>query len=79
MDAGNKRLTPHESDRAWRIAVAFQRTVDLFDGNAETARCWFNTPSIALGGHSPIEYLDTEAGASEIHDLIGRLEHGVII
>jgi uncharacterized protein (DUF2384 family) len=30
-----------------------------------------------LGGKTPLEYADTEPGAREVEDLLGRLEHGV--
>lgn len=71
------RLSPQESDRLYRIAVAYRRALALFEGNEEGARQWFTQPAKALGGESPFEYLDTEAGADEVRDLIGRLEHGV--
>ncbi len=42
------------------------------------ARQWLEQSAKALGGRTPMEYLETEAGANEVEDLIGRLEHGVI-
>ncbi len=73
-----KRLTPHESDRVYRIATVFRAAVQLFEGDPAAARNWLNEPAKALGGNTPLEHLDTEAGAAEIQDLIGRIEYGVI-
>ncbi len=76
--AANKRLSPQESDRVYRIAAAYLSALRLFEGDADAARRWFTEPAKALGGNTPLEHLDTEAGADEVQDLIGRLEHGVI-
>lgn len=73
-----KRLTPHESDRVYRIATVFRAAVQLFEGDPGAARRWLSEPAKSLGGNSPLEHIDTEAGADEVQDLIGRIEHGVI-
>ena len=73
-----KRLTPQESDRVYRVAMTYRAALQLFEGNAEAARHWLNEPAKALGGNTPLQHLDTEAGADEVRDLIGRLEQGVI-
>jgi uncharacterized protein (DUF2384 family) len=31
----------------------------------------------ALGGRSPLDFAQTEPGAREVENVIGRLEHGV--
>ena len=74
----SKRLSPEESDRLYRVASAYQRALQLFEGDRKAAQHWLNEPAKALGGISPIEYLDTEAGAEAIQDLILRLEHGIV-
>ncbi|MBW2368100.1 MAG: DUF2384 domain-containing protein [Deltaproteobacteria bacterium] len=66
-----------ESERIYRAARLFDRTLALFDGDIDQARSWFNTSKKALGGKTPMEFADTELGAQEVLDLIGRLEHGV--
>lgn len=73
-----KRLTPQESDRVYRVASVYRAALQLFEGDADAARHWLIEPAKALGGHPPLQHLDTEAGADEVQDLIGRLEHGVI-
>lgn len=73
-----KRLTPQESDRVYRVATAYRSACQLFEGDSEAARRWLTEPAKALGGNTPLQHLDTEAGADEVQDLIGRLEQGVI-
>jgi len=73
-----KRLSPNESDRVYRIAKAYQSAVKLFEGDQVAAKHWLNEPAKALGGNTPLEHLDTEAGSDEVRDLIGRIEQGVI-
>ena len=74
----SKRLSPEESDRAYRVASAYRAALQLFEGEKAAAVDWLKQPAKALGGATPLSYLDTEAGAEAVHDLIGRIEHGVI-
>jgi len=71
------RLQPEESERLLRVSGVFERAVDLFEGDADSARRWLLTPSKELDNHSPLEFARTEIGARDVEDLIGRLEHGV--
>jgi len=71
------RLNSDESDRLVRLSMLFDEATDLFEGGRERASQWFLSPKRALGGKSPIEYADTEPGAQEVRDLMGRIEHGV--
>lgn len=75
--APEARLSADESDRLYRIVSTFQDAVALFEGDTGAAADWLKEPAKALGGVAPIELLDTVAGAAEVRDLIGRLEHGV--
>jgi len=70
------RLQLAESERVFRLATLFDKAVEVL-GDTDRARQWFKTPLKALGGKSPLEYSDTEIGAREVEDLLGRLEHGV--
>lgn len=69
-------LNVPESERLFRISALFQRALEVL-GESQEARNWFTEPKKALGGHSPLEYADTEIGAREVEDLLGRIEHGV--
>lgn len=70
-------LSAEESDRVYRLAEAYRNSLQLFEGDVDSARRWLVEPAKALGGVSPLQRLDTEAGAGQVRDLIGRLEHGV--
>ena len=71
------KLTRQESERLLRVARLYDKAAELCDGDAAAATAWLSAPSRALGGHSPLEMAETEIGAREVEDLIGRLEHGV--
>jgi putative toxin-antitoxin system antitoxin component (TIGR02293 family) len=70
------KLKADESDRIVRIARLRDRTVDVFEDDQQANR-WLKTPLRALGGHSPLEYAESELGAQEVLNLLGRIEHGV--
>ncbi len=70
-------LSSAESDRVYRVAAAYRQALQLFEDDAEAARGWLSEPAKALSGTPPLQHLDTEAGAAEVRDLVGRLEHGV--
>lgn len=70
------RLRTDESERLLRIGVLFDRTEQVLGGDDE-ARRWLKAGKKALGGRSPLEFADTEPGAREVQDLLGRIEHGV--
>ena len=40
-------------------------------------RRWLTSRQFGLGGAVPLEYAETEVGAREVEDLLGRIEHGV--
>lgn len=67
---------PDESERILRLGRLFQRAMVVL-GSAEEARVWFRAPQHAFGGIAPLDYADTELGAREVENLLGRLEHGV--
>ena len=65
-----------ESERILRVASLFHAALEVFE-DIEKARQWFLTGKKALGGYSPLEFCDTEPGAEEVRNLLGRIEHGV--
>lgn len=70
-------LDTGHGDRVLRFARLFRLAVGLYDGDESAARTWLTTPARALDGQTPLDYAETEAGAREVENLIGRLEHGV--
>ena len=69
-------LTPAEGEHVLRLAGLLERAAQVFDGEADGAD-WLRAPNLALGGDTPLALADTELGAREVDDLLGRLEHGV--
>ena len=70
------KLDPAESDRVVRFARLMGKAVEVFESK-ESARRWLNTPQVGLGGAVPLDYAETEVGAREVEDLLGRIEYGV--
>jgi len=71
------RLNPAQGDRLYRLArmIAFAEAV-LED--PERAHRWLQEPQRGLGNRRPIDLLQSEAGAREVEDLLGRIEYGVL-
>ena len=70
------RLAPAESDRVMRYARLLGKAVEVM-GNEEAGREWLTRPAYGLGGVTPLDYAETEAGAREVENLLGRIEYGV--
>jgi putative toxin-antitoxin system antitoxin component (TIGR02293 family) len=70
------RLTPAESDRTVRLARVYANAVEMI-GDEEKAVEWLRTPNRALGGKRPLDQLDTDVGAREVEDILGRIAYGV--
>lgn len=77
--AKKQPLDRDHSDRLMRYARLYWLAVDFFDGDVQAARDWLASPARSLSGRSPLEFAETEMGAREVEDLIGRLEHGVYV
>lgn len=71
-----QKLKPTASERLFRVSALFQRALEVLGGRDE-ARRWFMTSKLALGGKTPFEFSETEVGAREVEDLLGRIEYGV--
>lgn len=70
-----QRLRRDESDRLFRLVrIATQATEVL---GTENAKRWLHTPNRGLGGHRPLALLDTDLGARQVEEVLGRIEHGV--
>ena len=70
------RLDQAESDRVVRFARLMGKAVEVMESE-ENARQWLTAPQFGLGGAVPLEYAETEVGAREVEDLLGRIEYGV--
>lgn len=72
----SRRLDAQESDRLLRYARLYARAENVL-GDAEAACGWLKQPARALGYTTPLHFAETEAGAREVENLLGRIEHGV--
>lgn len=70
------RLDVAESDRVVRFARLLGKAVSVLE-SIEDARRWLRSPQVGLGGSIPLEYAETEVGAREVENLLGRIEYGV--
>ena len=70
------KLDPAESERVVRFAKLMGKAVEVMESEAD-ARQWLSSPQFGLGGAVPLEYAETEVGAREVEDLLGRIEYGV--
>lgn len=70
------RLRTDESERVLRIARVYDKALDVLE-NEEAVENWLKKPARGLGYKIPLEYADTELGAQEVINLLGRIEHGV--
>jgi putative toxin-antitoxin system antitoxin component (TIGR02293 family) len=70
------RLSPEESDKVVRLSRLLQHATSVF-GDVEKARAWLKHPQYGLGGAVPLEYAQTEVGAREVDDLLGRIDYSV--
>ena len=73
---GKELFSPQVSDRVLQIATLYQQGIDLF-GSPEVFKEWMNSAILALGSKKPIAYMDNGTGIAIIHDLLGRIEHGI--
>ena len=70
------KLDVTESDRVVRYARLMGLATQVLE-SPENARLWLSAPKVGLGGAIPLEYAETEFGAREVEDLLGRIEYGV--
>ena len=71
------RLAGYESDRLYRLA-RIAALADEFLGGRQRAIEWLKRPNRALGGIAPIEAIDTEPGARQVENILGRIGYGGI-
>jgi len=70
------RLETSESERIVRFARLFGLCMEVFE-TKDAAREWLKTPNPGTAGEAPLSYSDTEFGAREVENLLGRIDHGI--
>jgi len=71
------RVNPVAGDRLYRMARLYALAREVTGGES-TAKQWLRSPQFGLRGQTPLELMLTEAGAREVEELLGRIEHGVL-
>jgi putative toxin-antitoxin system antitoxin component (TIGR02293 family) len=70
------RLSPVESERVLRLLRVVARAERVL-GTRRIALDWLSAPNRALGGERPVRLLDTDLGADQVLQVLGRIEFGV--
>jgi putative toxin-antitoxin system antitoxin component (TIGR02293 family) len=71
------RLAHYESDRLYRLA-RIVAIANEYLGERERAVRWLKRPNRALGGLRPVAAIDTEPGARQVENILGRIAYGGI-
>jgi putative toxin-antitoxin system antitoxin component (TIGR02293 family) len=69
-------LKQDESERVLRLLSLYARAVEVFE-DKERATRWFSSRPLALGGKTPLEFMETEPGSRLVEEVLGRIEDGV--
>jgi len=72
----SRRFSQAESERLVRFTRLFGIAYGVF-GDEAAAREWLKTENPGTAGETPLGYADTEFGAREVENLLGRIDHGV--
>jgi putative toxin-antitoxin system antitoxin component (TIGR02293 family) len=71
------RLARFESDRLYRMARLLALARESLGDHARATR-WLKRSNRALGGVAPLSAIDTELGARNVENLLGRISYGGI-
>jgi putative toxin-antitoxin system antitoxin component (TIGR02293 family) len=71
------RLARFESDRLYRMARLLALARESLGDGARASR-WLKRTNRALGGVAPLAAIDTELGARQVENLLGRIAYGGI-
>jgi len=71
------RFQADESDRLVRLARIAALAEEVL-GLREKAGRWLQQSNRALGGATPLAHLDTELGALQVEQILGRIGHGIV-
>jgi putative toxin-antitoxin system antitoxin component (TIGR02293 family) len=74
--ANGETLKTAEADAVARLLRVTEAANKTF-GDAAFARKFLSLPNPALGNRIPNELAETDAGAREVEDVLGRIAHGV--
>lgn len=63
------------SERIWRLADLMSIAREVFE-DEESAKIWLRTPNCAFHDLAPMAYLDTEAGAMAVRQVLNAIATG---
>ncbi|MEQ8481015.1 MAG: DUF2384 domain-containing protein [Hoeflea sp.] len=72
----NERLSPTETDRAFRLLRIYEHGVRVF-GSSEKTNRWLRKPCRALDNAVPIDLLASETGAHIVETELHAIDHGM--
>jgi len=75
---GSKHLRGAATNRLYRFAQILEHTIDLYNGDEETALKWLKTPNVAFENATPLSLLSSEIGSDIVDGLISKLELGIL-
>lgn len=70
-------LDNNSSERLLLLEQLLDHGLDVFDGRADVLGRWFRIPLSELHDQPPIHLLDTTTGFGMVHNVLGRIEHGI--
>lgn len=73
------RFDTADRDKVFRLIQVLSAAAELFEGDTVAAYRWLTRPAKGLGGELPINMLATSDQSNAVLDLIGKLEHGVVV
>lgn len=72
-----RSFQPVQSERIIELVMLYEYGVEVF-GDKHHLNIWLNSASVALGGRTPKDLLDTRFGVDMVKDELGRIEHGIL-
>lgn len=72
----NPELSPLIADRLSRFQRLTELAVDVFEDERE-AKQWLSSPKANLDNLTPLEAMATDSGATQVEQMLYRIEYGV--
>jgi putative toxin-antitoxin system antitoxin component (TIGR02293 family) len=69
-------LDTDASSKVIQLSLLYQHGMEVF-GSQESFNTWLKAPVMDLEYQTPLSFLDTPFGFDLVHQILGRIEHGV--
>lgn len=70
-------LDNNSSERLLLLEQLLIHGLEVFDGRADVLGRWLRIPLSELRQQAPLTLLDTTTGFGMVHNVLGRIEHGI--